>query len=655
MADKSDTKLTTLGVSITLPAPSKDQKQPSVRAYLFDAAQRLVQSQPAKDKLEFQIDPSQSYRVTVGPDLIQPQQAAPAGLVTRLAASSAISADYMPHIPVQSLSFAILEQTALNWLSICINIHGSVRKLLNPGSSPAQYAPLCTGVVQIFTIDLACSLARLSDPDLLNVRNQTLARMLNVEIADLESLNFADFARVSALAAGMFALTGNALRNYIVANRAALSPFMCELIPEWAICYQQLPDAAIQSDGTFSENYCFPFWQVPPDVYFEVVQTIDGVTQEVADPDILCTTMWGYDGSQPAVITVTDPAAIACQPNPYPGPGYLYVWPTAIGNVDLGGISGLETLAGTGLLPGNTPWGGTLPLQVQFDPNLRANDIRYYRWSYKFPGDPDYTQINASVTHRWQEVTFPGGGVIDIHLHPVTLGPQLVGAETNLFEIPDPLLPWIDINDPVDRPFAYFDSTAGETPGRSGLVTLRLEMFNHLGNHVVCGNAGHGGPFQFLLPDLGAPVGNYTNAPAPNIDASGNLIYQVLVDNNPTTARLDGTRTGSHGSADACGILHTTGGGDPVTIQYAATHPHNYLDWSLTVSRGTAGVVASTGGSTSSPDPAFFVNSASALLGSCPQAAFAVNLYTAARAVNGYSRQSQYDRSATIAFALLNP
>jgi hypothetical protein len=32
-----------------------------------------------------------------------------------------------------------------------------------------------------------------------------------------------------------------------------------------------------------------------------------------------------------------------------------------------------------------------------------------------------------------------------------------------------------------------------------------------------------------------------------------------------------------------------------------------------------------------------------------------VNLYTAATATDGYGRQSQYDRSASVAFALLNP
>ena len=127
------------------------------------------------------------------------------------------------------------------------------------------------------------------------------------------------------------------------------------------------------------------------------------------------------------------------------------------------------------------------------------------------------------------------------------------------------------------------------------------------------------------------------------------------MDNNATYAALYDARTGSHGSGDDCGMRHYNGPNDPVTIDYAATHPHNFLDWSLSVSRGSHGQVASLGGSTSSLDPAHFTNTASALLGSCPQAAFAVNLYCAARATNGYGRQSQYDRSATLAFALLTP
>ena len=652
MAKERTGKGAKLAVNVKLP-PLKDQQAPDVRVYLFDAAQRLVQSQSAKGRVEFEIDPKQRYRVTVGPDLIQQRELPPADLNAQLTKAASISRDYLPHRPVNQFDIAVLGNLIPLWLFTCINIHGTVRKLLNPGGAPAAYAPICTGIVEIFTIDLACILGNLGPADLLNLKSQTLARLINVEINDLVSFDFADFVRLSVLGAGMFPLSGQPLRDYIVAHRAELAPFMCNIIPEWAICYRQLPDAAIQSDGTFALDYCFLFWEAPPDLYFEVKQTIDGITREVADPDIICTTMWSYDGSQGAVITVEDPTAIACQPDPRPGPGYLYVWPTAIGNIDLRQIDGIETLAGTGLLPGATPFGGTLSMQVQFDPNLRANNIHYYRWSYRFGAEP-FTQVNASVTHRWQEITFGPGPIINIHLHPVSLGPRLVGAEPNLFEIPDPTLDWIDINDPVDRPFAYVDSTTAQTPGRSGKMTLKLELFDAAGGHVSCGNAGHGGPFQFLLPDLGGTPNDYTNAPAPNIDVNGDLVFEILVDNNPTTAQLPGVRA-SGNSADDCGMLHYAHGTDIVTIDYVATHPNNYLSWGLSVSRGLHGVVASVSGNTSSLSPDHFNNSAATLLGSCTQAAFAVNLNTYARATDGYSRQSQYDRSATIAFALLTP
>jgi len=655
MARTKDAKRVPVTVDVTLPA-IKDKKAPDVRVYLFDSSRRLVGSAPAKEGVKFQIDPNQRYQVTVGPDLLTEEKEQPLNLAARLANSGAVSRELSPQEPTEKISVSLAENLIISWLFHCINIHGSVRKLLNPGGDPLSYAPICTGTVQIFTIDLACSLARLSDAALLGIKNQTLARMFNVELADLANFDFTDAIAVGVLAAGMFPLTGNALRNYIVNNRAALAQFMCNLIPEWAICFTQLPDAQIQPDGSFSLNYCFLFWEFPPDLYFEVVQTIDGASKEVADPDIMCTTMWGYDGSQGAVITVTDPSAIACQPV-NPGPGYLYVWPTAIGNVDLRQIDGLETLAGTGLIPGGpvgTPWGGTLPLQVQFDPNLQANNIVYYRWSYRFDGDLDFTQINASVTHRWMEVTHVGP-VINIHLHPVTLGPQMVGAETNLFSIPDPALPWIDINDPVDRPFAYFDSTAGQTPGRSGMVTLKLEMFDGAGHHVTCANAGHGGPFTFILPDpLGGP-NDFTNAPAPNIDVDGNLIFRVQVDNRPTVAQLQDVTAAGHHVEPVCGLLHYGSGSDIVSIQYVATQPGNFLWWGLAVVRGLSGTVASTSGQVNSATPDHLNRTASQLLDKCVDAAFAVNLNTYARAIDGYSRQSQYDRSATIAFALLNP
>src|SRR6516162_8435946 len=145
---------------------------------------------------------------------------------------------------------------------------------------------------------------------------------------------------------------------------------------------------------------------------------------------------------------------------------------------------------------------------------------------------------------------------------------------------------------------------------------------------------------------------------------SRRLTFQVLVDNRPTVAQLPGVSTPLGSTAtDPCGVLHYSSGSDNVEIDYVAFQPGNFVDWSLTVSRGISGVVAeivppapATGTSAGSPgSPVPFNNSASALLGPCLQAAFAVNLYCRARITNGYGQQSQYDSSQTIAFALLHP
>ena len=273
-------------------------------------------------------------------------------------------------------------------------------------------------------------------------------------------------------------------------------------------------------------------------------------------------------------------------------------------------------------------------------------------------------------------MTFVPPSTVNINLIPVTLGPipaADVGGTPNLYEIPDPTLDWVDIVDFNDRPFAYFDSTESKVPRKSGRCRLKLEMFDGGGKHISCDNLGGGPTFKYILPDLSVPSGSYTNNIAKNITPEGDLIFDVLVDNNSTDAELTGV-TSPSGSADMCGFLkyvnkgdkHTKG--DPIAIDYVAYHPNNYLDWQLWVSRGLSGTVvqdpppppspapayAPTSTSTGSPgSPVTFTNAADVLLGQdCAQAAFAVNLYIWARIHDGYERLSQYDAMATIAFAL---
>jgi len=709
-----------LSVNVEFHGQKEGQKLPTTQAYLFDRAGRLVDVKSVgKEQVTFEINLNQRYQVMVGPHLVATTEQPPADLLAQLTKAKAIMKDYIPELGLASLSFTLFPPIWICWFPTCIPVYGTVRKLLNPG-----YAPICTGTVQIFQVDLACTLDSFTFFDLTTLRDR-LVQLLRVPFSgvaqnvDVRRTNTPNlkanlaataqfsnttpapanlaFATASAgtsafsleqVTATLSVLDGTALKQFLVQQKLLFWPYWCELIPDGAFCWQELGEVPLQSDGSFFAEVCFWCPDDFPDLYFEVVQNIDGITREIYDPQIACSTYYNYDGSSPVDIIVEDPNAVACQPNPNPGPPYLYVWPTGIGNEDLGNIDGLETGFGTGLLPGSAPgedrpFGGTLSLQMQFDPNLQGNNIQYYRWSYMFDGDSGFTPINATVVHRYMTFTVLPGPVFEIHLNPVTLGPQLVGGNPSLFAIPDPNLDWIDINDPVDRPFAYFDSTGGVTPRRSGMCTLMLEMFDNAGNFVPCNNTrgtstlgdqpsdpATPGAFTYILPQVGGPPNTFTNAPTPNITDDGRLIFRIRVDNNATDAELTGVSTplGSTDN-DPCGFLHYNLGSDPVTIDYVAFHPNNFLDWYLRVSRGLSGVVAGipsvppappspvpNNTSSGSPgSPAAFINSASALLGTCTQAAFAVNLDCYARATDGYSRQSQYDRSATIAFALTTP
>lgn len=483
---------------------------------------------------------------------------------------------------------------------------------------------------------------------------------------------------ISETATVLSTLEGAALKDFMLVNKAIFWPYWCWLIPDEWFCWQELGEVPVQSDGSFSAEICFWCPADFPDLYFEVIQTIGGVEREISDPQIACSTYYNYDGSPSVDIVVDDPTAVACIPEPpRPIPGNdLYVWPTAIGNNDLRNITDLENGAlssATGLLSATYPWGGTMALQMVFDPNLKTSSaVRYYRWSYKFDGDAGFTQISTSVNHRYMVVSY---SPLRVDLFTYNFGPHTVNVTTNLFEVPDPIKGdgWVDINDPWDRPYAYFDSTDNHLAAfsyndaisrRSGMVTLMLEMFDGSGSLVSCSNNSLSGPFKFVLPDLGVP-NQYTSVlTANNITPSGQLTFRVQVDNNDTTAELHDVTTPTACTTDCdCGMRHYSSLSDQVSVLYTATEPKDFLTWGLSITRGTAGVVASASAAHSSPPfslPApstagAYNNPASTLLGHCTSAAFAVNLNTYTKSTDGYSWQTQYNRSATMAFALITP
>ena len=715
-------------VDVVFHGQQKGQELPPARAYLFDRTGKLLGSElVGKQGVTFAHEPQRGQKVMLGPDLLGTNKKAPADLEAQLVKASAVTQDVVPQLVKEGLQIAVSNHIWGCWWKTCIVVHGTVRNQAG--------ATICVGTVQIFQVDLGCTLDQMASFDVLTLRDRIIdvirgkitleqlaanpifmvnpnppdpapekslrnvsqakvSQVARMRKAALSNVNLTASSqalkagnRVNSLSASattlsdvatvLSTLEGVDLRNFMVAKSAILWPYWCWLIPDEWFCWQELGEVSIQSDGSFSAEICFWCPDDFPDLYFEVIQNIGGFEHEISDPQIACSTYYDYDGSQSVDIVVDDPTAVACLPvPPRPIPGNdLYVWPTAIGNADLRGINDLEngmTIATTGLL-GTIPWGGSLALQMVFDPNLKtSSSLRFYRWSYKFDGDSFFTQIGTPVNHRYMTVSY---SPLTINLHTVSLGPHTVGASTNMFDIPDPYPGdgWVDINDPYDRPFAYFDSTGNGLAAfnyndtlvrRSGMCTLMLEMFDSGGNLVPCSNLGGSGPFKFVLPDMGIPTQYTSVLTANNVTPAGQLVFRVKVDNNDTVAQLIDVDTSVPCTVDCdCGMRHYNVGSDLVSVHYIATHPNNFLTWGLSINRGTAGTVAWASGATSSPPfslpfpstPGVFKNTSASLLGHCTNAAFAVNLNTYAEATDGYGTQTQYNRSATMAFALITP
>src|SRR5689334_399085 len=153
MANKRTAALT---VNISL-APGRGVEQPPARLYLFDREGALVQSEALSGKaIELKLADQRSHRLVVGPDLPVKGRSA-SELSAQLSRARAISRDINPGALVP-VTMVIPPSIYICWWQTCIYVHGSVRKETAPG----VYAPICQGIVQIFQVDLACTLDQLA-------------------------------------------------------------------------------------------------------------------------------------------------------------------------------------------------------------------------------------------------------------------------------------------------------------------------------------------------------------------------------------------------------------------------------------------------------------------------------------------------------------
>lgn len=244
----------------------------------------------------------------------------------------------------------------------------------------------------------------------------------------------------------------------------------------------------------------------------------------------------------------------------------------------------------------NVPFGGSLPVMINF---LRAGLDGASFYQVKVDG---VLRTDQFPTAKWDGMEYV----------PTTFGTQVVNGTPGFYPVPSisDLMLYVQ-----PLPGCYLDST-NLTSGQTH--TISVDFFDANG----------------VLKESATPL-------------------TILVDNNPCSVTLAMAAIGANTATTDCGYLQynpATKATDQITIAYTAGQPEGFANWSFSLTKAGAPVF-STGGQVPGP-PAAYQATVANLLGTCTVAAFAASVYVAATANTGWSRCSQYDRSALEAFAL---
>jgi hypothetical protein len=245
----------------------------------------------------------------------------------------------------------------------------------------------------------------------------------------------------------------------------------------------------------------------------------------------------------------------------------------------------------------DTPFGGTLPIMVNYQSALSIN-AAYYQ--VKIDGVP---HTDAWSDYLWNGVTY----VLQ------TISPHTVGAAIGCYP-----------TRPLGQLFLWLNPSLGDLLDTTGLTN---------GNHTLA--------LEFL-DGAGNPITSTTP-------------INIRVNNQPCVATLTAPLVGGL-SADACGVLHYGANkAAVVSIGFTASQPAGFATFSFSMVRGVTPVALPAVPPTSGPVTAAvspITDTVGGLLGTCPTAGFAVEVYVAATINNGWSRQSEYDAEALMGFVL---
>ena len=245
----------------------------------------------------------------------------------------------------------------------------------------------------------------------------------------------------------------------------------------------------------------------------------------------------------------------------------------------------------------DTPFGGALPLMVN---HLRAfNDgASYYR--VKIDG---VVRMDSWTDEKWNGTQYV----------PATTGPQNVGGNPGYYPV-----------HPLSELFLWMNPSLG-------MLADSTNLTNALHTIVI----------------------EFTNGLGAVLESSTPLT--ILVNNQSCSAALATPMLNGASADPTCGVLkYVAKNADMVTMAFTASHPANFATFSFLLIKGVNAIALppppSSGPVSAAVSP--MGDTVAHLLGTCNVAGFGEWLYVWATANNGWSRQSQYDASAAVAFVL---
>ncbi len=477
-------------------------------------------------------------------------------------------------------------------------------------------------------------------------------------------------------------------RQALVLNVDLIRHILCLLYP-FPVTMHRVATATTDECGHFRALFfrgCAPGAHV--NLYFKATQRIFPFLPPVvlyAPTPVPCYTHWNYPCGTEVTLVTTNPLAItcACPPDPVPDKAVVI---QAIGDIQMHHIYGTSatlnpstTNTNRGLTrdaAGNVdrPWGGDLRPRLEFDPALLDDDVRHYQVSWRRGESGPWTALTHEV-HR--HYTHWVGTHLVKELLP--LGPHTVGTTPNLYDIPPELPPapggWWTIDSVYEDTINAHFPTADIAPGaeqasdhvdHGGKYQIKVDLYDSAGNLVNIAAKG----VRYFVSTETDPLDAATLFPAadPHALVQGNSFIMTLhIDNNYAHASIAPPTLNGTAASPECGVLeYPTVGGHPsgtVEMDWTASHLNGFATYSFVLYKGAyaqtlppppaAPTLPASGQVPAGTGNYANTQTVSDLLGGCPAAGFSENLYVAALATDGFSRQSQYDASAVFGYAVV--